>query len=297
MRREKRESFTLIEMLAVIAIIALLAALLLPAIGRVREVARRTKCINNLRQIGQALTLYANTYTSFAIPIWVEADDTGPEKWGAVSSNMLWDSSENYTGDDLDHPQPVDPKYPKPAQGLALLDSYIDSVHSLYYCPGEKILAKNPDNVQEEDQEELLALMKRAPRSKLMDEYGGSDFDVFSSYIYRGRDAGGYWFLEDVSKRALVMDYNVYWRTLTPSKVGPVCLNHNFEMVHILYGSGTVLAIPVNIDLLFYLEIDPETEELMRYVEDDYLMFYYNPDAKGWVNKDNVWQYADRQHK
>ena len=286
MRRKKRESFTLIEMLAVIAIIALLAALLLPAIGRVREVARRTKCINNLRQIGQALTLYANTYTSFAIPIWVEADDTGPEKWGAVSSNMLWDSSENYTGDDLDHPQPVDPKYPKPAQGLALLDTYLQGTRSIFYCPEERIL--DTTMLTQEN-------LKKGERRiiNIMNEYGGNEADVFSSYIYRGRDAGGYWFLEDVSNRALVMDYNVYWRTLTPSKVGPVCLNHNFEMVHILYGSGTVLAIPVNINLLFY--IDPETEE--RSVEDDYLMFYYNPDAEGWVNKDNVWQYADRQHQ
>jgi prepilin-type N-terminal cleavage/methylation domain-containing protein/prepilin-type processing-associated H-X9-DG protein len=76
-----RRGFTLIELLVVIAIIAILAAILFPVFAKAREKARQTTCLNNLRQISAAATMYVQDHEEVFFP------DTGTAAWATVLSS------------------------------------------------------------------------------------------------------------------------------------------------------------------------------------------------------------------
>ena len=86
MKRSTRRAFTLIELLVVIAIIAVLIALLLPAVQSAREAARRSQCVNNLKQIGLALHNYMSANDTVP-PVTTEGDCRCGDQWGTLFNN------------------------------------------------------------------------------------------------------------------------------------------------------------------------------------------------------------------
>jgi prepilin-type N-terminal cleavage/methylation domain-containing protein len=83
--RTRPSAFTLIELLVVIAIIAILAALLLPALAKAKERAKRTHCINNIKQLYLGCTMYAGDNDDF-YPAW----GGNPAPYNARAKNNVW---------------------------------------------------------------------------------------------------------------------------------------------------------------------------------------------------------------
>ena len=115
--KTSRPAFTLVELLVVVAIIGILIGMLLPAVQQVRESARRTDCLNKLRQIGLATMSFHDTQGAFPpariAPTKAEADVregcTGCESWlvrilPMVEQNSIyemWDLSISYRSQEI----------------------------------------------------------------------------------------------------------------------------------------------------------------------------------------------------
>lgn len=216
-KRIRSESFTLIELLVVIAIIAILAAMLLPALGRAREKAKRITCMGNLRQIGISIHSYAND-SSGLLPLH-DGEQSNPVTYW---TQYLWVSGSLY------------PPARKTNLGL-LVPGYLPKQSGSFRCPSNKYWTSF--RVQYYGEPNWWRRMWSENWEVAPGPFGGgfvsSEYDHRNLYFVgavRGR-------LADIGNRSMASDFvtndNRPW-----APKGPFA--HHIDGYNVLFGDGRV---------------------------------------------------------
>lgn len=133
----KRKAFTLIELLVVVAIIALLVSILMPALGRAREMANRVKCGSQLNGIGKAMAIYQNDYSESNPSVFYGINP--PYAGYAIGAPFYHtnpsDGAYYNWCDPAINEETNNKQYPNPGAMLWLLVKYADLVPDMFLCP------------------------------------------------------------------------------------------------------------------------------------------------------------------
>lgn len=210
-----RLTFTLIELLVVIAIITLLLAVMMPAMGRVREQSRRIVCTSNLREVYACIRLYVDAGDDY-LPRGPEPAHPFDFSSSSMATNQLWIGC-GEGGPPVAHPMQYN--------GLGRLLSTVLGEPRILFCPSD-------DNFNYLDEHQKI----------------GTERDAYGSYLYRQLDH-----LPFQARRGQLGELGanvingrqipVETLALDANSLGPGQFhhtNHRGQVVNILFRDGTV---------------------------------------------------------
>ncbi|HEV7298257.1 MAG TPA: prepilin-type N-terminal cleavage/methylation domain-containing protein [Tepidisphaeraceae bacterium] len=205
MKRQNR-GFTLVELLVVIGIIALLISILLPSLNKARASANKVACASNMRQIGQAMTMYANANKRMLVP--------------AV---MVWDGWYKLTYDDLLAPNlgtkwqnDMDWQGPYVGNQTGLNGTHISQV---FRCPTDDLYDTAPAWMLGEANYRAVQFRIKRSYSMVKNEWGGGPTGGVVAY------GTGEQFGYNGDRNAAIVDTGAFWVDRRPVKLASIPLS------------------------------------------------------------------------